>query len=262
MTNDDYFYDNYRLAEFYESIYGGINADFPVWFEAVKRGGDVLELACGTGRVTLELAKNKNINIIGLDYSEEMLNILDKKIEDQGIKNIKTIQGDMRSFCLKQQFDTILITSNSLNHIEKNDDLIKCFDTIMSHLKDDGVLIFDILNPFPHFLIRNTKNEYDHRVFKNIVNGKNFKMWENSYYNKGEQINYVNYFYQYLNEENQLIGEIIKTNIKVRLFHPQEMDMFLKTSGYQYRKYGWYDFSDFTGEGPEQIYFVKKSKVV
>lgn len=258
MRTNDYLYDNYRLAEFYESIYGHIKEDFPVWLKGVEGATNVLELAAGSGRVTLELAKQQNANIVALDYSREMLGILDNKIREGGIGNISTIQGDMRSFDLGRKFDSILITSNSLNHIEKNEDLTKCFNTMMDHLEDDGVLVFDILNPLPSFLVRDMEREYDHRIFENKLNGKRFKMWENSSYNRAEQINYVNYFYQYVDGNELPVGEVIKATIKVRLFYPQEMDMFLNMSGYKFEKYGWYDFSEFTGVGPAQIYFVRK----
>ena len=128
----------------------------------------------------------------------------------------------------------------------------------MNHLEEDGVLIFDILNPYPRFLVRDMGQEYDHRTYRNITNEKKFKMWENSSYNKAEQINYVNYFYQYLDEADLPTGNIIQTTIKVRLYYPQEMDMFLKMSGYKFEKYDWYDFSKFSGAKSEQIYFIRK----
>ena len=113
ITKEDYLYDNYRLAEFYESIYGQIQADFPVWKKGIEGATNVLELACGTGRVTLELAKQKNVNIVALDYSEEMLDLLKNKISRYNVNNVSVIQGDMRDFDLRKKFDTILITCHS-----------------------------------------------------------------------------------------------------------------------------------------------------
>lgn len=257
MSSEDYFFDNYRLAEFYESIYGPIKADFPFWKKVSEKAETILELACGTGRVTLELAKSGK-QIYALDYSREMLQILNSKIEKQKIGNIRTILGDMRDFSFDRQFDTILITSNSLNHIETIPDLRKCFEVILKHLKPGGVLAFDILNPEPRFLLRNQEETYDHTVFTPASGDKKFKMWENSLYDKAAQINHVNYFYQYVDEKEQGVGEITKTNIKVRLFYPQEMDMFLELLGLKFEKYDWYEMSPWQGKRSEQLYVIKK----
>jgi ubiquinone/menaquinone biosynthesis C-methylase UbiE len=247
------------LAEFYESIYGPIKEDLPFWTKAIEGYDEVLELACGTGRVTLELAKSGK-KITALDYSEEMIDILRDKIRKEKVRNIDVVLGDMRSFELHKKFDAILITSNSLNHIETISDLKNCFESIMKHLKKDGVLVFDILNPHFKFLQRNTKETYDHRVFKNISNGMKFKMWENSEYEPSSQINYVNYFYQYLDNQEKGEGKIIESKIKVRIFYPQEMDLFLNLLGMKFKKFDWYDCNRWSGKGFEQIYIVKKNE--
>ena len=55
----------------------------------------VLEIACGTGRITLQLAKD-GINITGLDLSPEMMDVAQKK--SVGMSNVNWVVGDMRTF--------------------------------------------------------------------------------------------------------------------------------------------------------------------
>lgn len=77
------------------------SADIPFYLErANKLGGKTLELACGTGRITIPLAEN-GINIWGLDYSSSMLDVLNAKVSklsENAQQNIHSILGDMINF--------------------------------------------------------------------------------------------------------------------------------------------------------------------
>ena len=78
---NDYLYDNYRLAEFYDDMYN-YDDDFELWKEYIKPGMRILELACGSGRLTKLIVENVNDVIVDeLDYSKEMLELLKAKIE-------------------------------------------------------------------------------------------------------------------------------------------------------------------------------------
>ncbi|MGB3479056.1 MAG: class I SAM-dependent methyltransferase [bacterium] len=69
-----------RIARFYDYEQGDFVKDIPFYVEYAKKcGGDVLELACGTGRVLIPIAQ-KSMKIAGLDISKEMLNIARKKL--------------------------------------------------------------------------------------------------------------------------------------------------------------------------------------
>ena len=65
--------------------------------EAKARGQSVLEVACGTGRVTLRLAQ-EGVDIVGTDLDEEMLKIARRKGEE--VPNVRWVQGDMRTLDL------------------------------------------------------------------------------------------------------------------------------------------------------------------
>ncbi|MFX1578517.1 MAG: class I SAM-dependent methyltransferase, partial [Promethearchaeota archaeon] len=63
--------------------------------QARKYQGPVLELACGTGRITIPLSHE--VSITGLDLSKAMLNSARLKAKDKEL-NIEFIQGDMTNF--------------------------------------------------------------------------------------------------------------------------------------------------------------------
>lgn len=262
MAEKDYFYENYRMADFYDDQYGVVNHDIPFWLNITSNQSEVLEIASGTGRITLPLLKTGK-KIYAIDYSDEMLTILNDKIDANFMdlkKNITIKNADMRYLNLDKKFDMIIITSNSLNHIETNEDIEKTFKSISNHLNDNGILVFDVLNPKFEFLLRDPKGIYFEEVLKHTKSNRYFKTWENNEYSYGEQINYVTYYYQFSDENgNPTTDEIVKMRLKVRLFYPQEMDYLIQKSDFEIiHKYDWYDNRSWNGKTGEQIYVLKK----
>ena len=110
--------------------------------ETRKSGGRALELACGTGRLTIPIAQS-GVEIVGADLSASMLEAARLKAQRADV-NVQFFEADMRSFELPGPFSTILIPGNSLLHLFTADDLIQCFRNVRRHLAPDGRLIFDI----------------------------------------------------------------------------------------------------------------------
>ena len=117
------------------------------FYRAVARstGGPVLELACGTGRLTIPLAKDGH-NVVGLDTSQCMLRRARAKAAEAGVP-LSLIEGDMRDFHLTELFALVIVSGNSLGHLTGNHDLRQGFRAIRRHLAPGGLLAFDISNP-------------------------------------------------------------------------------------------------------------------
>lgn len=82
---------------------------------AEKANGSILELACGAGRVLMELAK-RGFTVFGIEASPHMLRIgIDavRELSLQVQRRIHFIQGDMRQFAFKKKFPLIIIPFNS-----------------------------------------------------------------------------------------------------------------------------------------------------
>ncbi|MDO9577948.1 MAG: class I SAM-dependent methyltransferase [Candidatus Cloacimonadales bacterium] len=116
--------------------------DVKLWKKlATKYGGPILDICCGTGRITQELAK-MGFEITALDNSPEMLEILEKK----KLPKVQTVLADMRDFSLDRKFKFAFISYSSFQQLLSLEDQAKCLNTIKRHLTDDGVLGIDI-NP-------------------------------------------------------------------------------------------------------------------
>lgn len=109
---------------------------------AVKaRGQSVLEVACGTGRVTLRLAQ-EGVDMLGTDLDEEMLKVARQKSE--GIPNVGWERGDMRSLDLGQRFGLIIMPGHSFQFMCTPEDQVQALETFMRHLTSDGTLIIHL----------------------------------------------------------------------------------------------------------------------
>src|SRR5580765_803820 len=82
---------------------------------ARKTGGPILELACGTGRLTIPLARD-GYEIVGLDASPAMLRVTQAKADAEDVE-ITLAYGDMRSFDLGRRFPLVILCCNSLAHL-------------------------------------------------------------------------------------------------------------------------------------------------
>ena len=103
---------------------------------------DYLDVACGTGNVTVRLAKHFK-DIYAVDLSEDMLREAFNKLKENRIKG-KIICQDMTEMQLNRKFDLITSVLDSTNYITDEDDLEKYFSSVKDHLKDDGIFIFDV----------------------------------------------------------------------------------------------------------------------
>lgn len=103
---------------------------------------DYLDIACGTGNVTIRIAKYFK-NIYGVDLSEDMLREAFDKFKEARIKG-KIICQDMTELSLNKEFDLITSVLDSTNYITDLNDLQNYFNGVYNHLKSNGLFIFDI----------------------------------------------------------------------------------------------------------------------
>lgn len=103
---------------------------------------DYLDIACGTGNVTIRLAKYFK-NIYAVDLSEDMLREAFDKFKSSRVKG-KIICQDMTELSLNKQFDLITSVLDSTNYITDPKELEDYFNGIYEHLKENGIVVFDI----------------------------------------------------------------------------------------------------------------------
>jgi len=104
-------------------------------------GSPILEICCGSGRITEELIKDGHI-ITVIDNSDEML----YKLKAKKLPDLEIINSDMTTFKLNRKFNLAFISYSSFQQLPTLDEQVKCLNNIRDHLDDDGVLALDV-NP-------------------------------------------------------------------------------------------------------------------
>lgn len=135
------------FAEVYDRLQDADYEKFIRYYEEIfKRYGKtptlVLDLACGTGNITIPMAK-RGYDMIGIDLSCEMLNIAREKAMEEG-QNILFLNQDMTEFELYGTVDAIVCALDGINYITDEKMLKKVFSLVQNYLNPDGIMIFDI----------------------------------------------------------------------------------------------------------------------
>jgi SAM-dependent methyltransferase len=150
MPND--FYLDPRNAEAYDGDMGrsaDAMQDVPFYLElarkAAEQGEPVLELGCGTGRVTVPIAQ-AGVEIVGLDNAPAMLDVARRKAEAAGI-DIRWITDDMANFRLEQRFGLVIIPYRSFLHLLTEADQLACLSRVYEHLRPGGRFALNFFVP-------------------------------------------------------------------------------------------------------------------
>lgn len=142
------------FAEFYDALMKDADyksrADYILkLFEKFNHPmGLTLDLACGTGSLTLELAK-RGVDIYGTDASQEMLTAAMNKMYDAGL-NILFLCQKMQEIDLYGTIDTCICTLDSINHITNPSDVQKTFDRVSLFMNPGGYFLFDVNTQYKH----------------------------------------------------------------------------------------------------------------
>ena len=125
-------------AKVYDLLYGNDSSDTTFYIEEIKRvGRSVLELVCGTGRVTIALARH-GFDVTGIDNSPDMLRQLRKNREQAGNLRgpLRLVQGDMRDFSLERKFDAVIIPARTFQLLLSPQEQRSCLRSVSyTHLR-------------------------------------------------------------------------------------------------------------------------------
>ena len=139
------------LGLLYDHV-GGYNERGDIGFyvnEAARVDGPILELASGTGRVLIPIARTGK-RIVGVERSRQMLDRCREKVaaEPAAVRDrIALHEADMRDFAIGERFAAAIIPFRPMQHLSSIDDQLSCLDAIRRHLVPGGRLIFDVFNP-------------------------------------------------------------------------------------------------------------------
>ncbi len=133
------------LAQFYDEL---MDVDYMNWANYLislfgKEVKSVLDLGCGTARLTNELHK-RDYNVVAVDSSRAMLSIAWENYAN----SFPILNQNLIGLDLGKKFDAIISTCDVINYLIKEDDLLKAFKRIKAHLGCQGKFLFDISSKY------------------------------------------------------------------------------------------------------------------
>ena len=243
------------LAPFYDAINSDL--DYKRWADFIEkifkdhmnsRPDLVLDLGCGTGSMTLELA-SRGYDMTGVDSSPEMLDIA-RNLSDEHKKDVLWLCQDMREFELYGTVDAVVSCLDCLNHLTTYDDIKKCLSLVHNYLIPDGIFVFDVNGrfKFEHIYADNTYTmEEDGAVC----------IWENSYDPDSRLCDfYITLFKEDFDGRYERYDDV-QTE---RMYTLSEIKSALNESGMEFiGAYSDFDFTEASDES-ERIYIAAKCR--
>jgi SAM-dependent methyltransferase len=220
-----------------------------------RMGHPVLELACGTGRLTIPVAQS-GVEIVGLDLTPSMLAHARTKAEAAGVK-IEFVEGDCREFELGRKFSLIFMAFNSMQHLHDYESLARLFRNVRKHLAEDGRFVFDVFNPKIAILARASGERHLEREYQD-PDGKGTMAFENSMvYDDSAQVSHIQCYFVRRGPNGEELEERVE-QLHLRSFFPQELDLLVRSQGFEIvEKFGNFQRKPFASGDPKQVVVCK-----
>lgn len=246
--------DVYWDGGHYDAFNEPYQSDLPFYLKLAKKArGPVLELACGTGRLTIPLRK-AGVDITGLDLSGPMLARARRKAAAEGLA-VPFVKGDARKFRLGRKFALIFLPFNSLQHLHTLRDLEGLFSCVRAHLLPGGRFAFDVFNPDPRYLSRDTEELLPVAYYDIPGGGGKMLVNEQYSYDKAAQVSRI--LWHYRREKD---GKTLKKQLDLRCFYPQELRALVHYNGFRVEAaLGGFKGGRFRPDSPKQVFILKKN---
>jgi SAM-dependent methyltransferase len=264
----------YNMGEYYERVsdydleyQSQSELDIPFWCELVMRYTPrrVLELACGSGRIGIELLHSPgDFQLEGLDIAPEMLAAYRRKLarEPEAVSQRATLhEGDMTDYVLehKGQFDLIFLPFNSIAHLYEIEQQLATFKNTYDHLVDGGRFVVDIFLPDIDYL-SDALNRPSHVYLEDEISDPNDEftmlLYTSRKYDQIEQLQHITWTHEKFFETGE--NERYLTKLDMHIFFPRELQMLFLATGFSIEAiYGGYDWKPL-GRGTRQIVVGRK----
>ena len=219
-----------RFAQYYDLLMSDV--DYKQWSEYIHNlllrfhlrdypVRTILDCACGTGSVSVPLAK-LGYSVTGMDLSEEMLGIASEKMRKNGQKCM-FVRGDMRKISIHKNVDAVISCCDGVNYLKEITDFEKFCDSTYNTLKENGLFLFDISS--------------EHKL-KNVLGGNTYGedreectyLWQNYYCEEKKRLEmYLHFFVKNCNGSYDRFDE---THIQ-RAYSAEEVLQVLKRNNFE-----------------------------
>ena len=244
--------EHYADAVLYDHEYRRRRADVTFYRQLARdllgsSGGRILELGCGSGRVSVPLARD-GFEVVGLDGSPAMLAQLEARrarLPAAVAGRLRSVRADLRDFALGQRFPLVLAPFNVFEHLYTRADLGACLARVKQHLAPGGALAFDVQLPDMGWLARDPSKRWARTKFKHPRTGDPVEYSTNHDYDPVTQVATIRLYYEPVETAaGKKPGRTTIVKLTQRKYFPVELEALLEASGFITTA----RFGDFHGE--------------
>lgn len=242
--------EKYADPEMYDHLYDKYQKDLNLILKWASQDHTIIELACGTGRLTIPMA-HRGFQMIGVDLHDGMLTRARQKAEGVGVP-IEFVQQDCTELNLPVKSSLAFMTGNSFQHFLTNEVQDALFQSVRKHLVDEGIFIFDTRNPVLKEL--SAVDEYEETYVDK--NGNQVMERHRDEYDHLTQILNCQTQRQ-VYRDGTLIAEE-QDGISLRYSFPKEMERLITANGFEIvQVYGDWDENELHAESISMVYVCR-----
>ena len=220
--------DPYHRPDLYDLEYKDYTEDLEHYVALCRRHRSVLELGCGTGRLTLAIARS-GTKVEGVDLSAEMLRQLHRNLQSEQPQIrwlVQARQGDFREIDSPNRFSLIIWPFNALHHCKSQDEIVATLQHAKRLLTADGELALDCYLPDPSIYTRDPDGRHEQRNFVHPDTGERLSSWERSWWEEDKQEHHVVYVYERPNKEQ------VECHLVLRMYTQEQLRESIGAAGY------------------------------
>lgn len=252
--------EHYEDAVLYDYEYRRRRADVNFYrslaTELCDGPGRILELACGSGRVTTALVREGH-QVVAMDLSATMLARAQARIGRLGRvarDRVWLLQADMRRFAVRQRFPLVVSAFNSFEHLYTRVELAACLACVREHLEPGGHLVFDVQNPDLRWLARDPSRRWARTRFTHPGTGERMVYTTNHIYDPVSQVVVVRLYYQRLAADGRPRGRETVVTLSQRKYFPAELEALVHAAGFRVEtRFGDFDGEELEGDSESQV---------
>ncbi len=248
------------LARYYDAENADLVEDLPAYATLVERfGGPVLDLGCGTGRVTFYLAQHKTY-VVGVDISQDMITRARERATRQKFPagRVNWLRANVTELSLNMDFGLAIFAYHGFMHLLEPDQQIAALERIGAHLKPGGGVAIDLPNPIEIFRASDVAALVLERTFHDPQSGQTVMQQSLASVDRATQILELIWVYDRIGDNGLVHRDIIP--LKLRYTTAQEIKLLLRCAGLQLEGlYGNYDFEPYREDSPHLFVIATKT---
>ena len=252
--------EHYADAALYDYEYRRRRADVTFYRELAKRrGGPILDLGAGSGRVAIALARDGH-EVVAVDRSPGMLARLRERVAalpTAVAARVEVVAGDLCTFAVKGKFPLVIAAFNTVEHLYTRGEVAALFARVAAHLAPGGTFAFDVQLPDMAWLMRDPKKRWAKTRFTDPTTGRATYYSTNHDYDQVGQIALIRIYYEPVDGKGPT--RIVK--LSQRKFFPAELEALVAHAGFRMvERYGDFAWQPLDGGAESQVLICERAR--